>query len=148
MKITNEYDDIINLPHHVSAVHPHMPIADRAAQFSPFAALTGHESAIKETARLTEQRIELDENSKAAINEKLHIITKRLFSRPDISITYFLADERKEGGSYITINGKVKKIDTYLHCLVMEDELKIPIDDILNLNGTIFESSYCLENPL
>lgn len=140
MNSTNKYDDIINLPHHVSAVHPHMPIIDRAAQFSPFAALTGHESAIKETARLTEQRIELDEDSKVALDEKLHIISKNLFRRPNISITYFLADKYKDGGAYVTVSGNIKKMGTYLHCLVMDDGLQIPIDDILDINGTLFEA--------
>ena len=148
MNTTNKYDDIINLPHHVSAVHPHMSITDRVAQFSPFAALTGHESAIKETARLTEQRIELDEDSKIALDERLHIINKHLFNKPNISITYFLADKYKDGGAYVTISGNIKKIDTYLHCLVMDDGLQIAIDDILDISGTLFETLSKLEKPL
>jgi len=140
MNTTNKYDDIINLPHHVSTVHPHMPIIDRAAQFSPFAALTGHESAINETARLTEQRIELDEDRKVDLDEKLHIINKNLLSKPNISVTYFLADKHKDGGAYVTINGNIRKIDAYLHCLVMENRLEIPIDDILDISETLFDT--------
>lgn len=129
--------------------HPHMSITDRAAQFSPFAALTGHDSAIKEAARLTEQRIELDENKKAIINEKLQIISKNLPNQVTVSITYFLADKSKDGGSYITVSGNIKKIDSFTRCIVMDNELKIPINDIFDLNGALFDAeSIRQENPL
>ena len=143
MNKTNKYDDIINLPHHVSTVHPHMPIIDRAAQFSPFAALTGHESAIKETARLTEQRIEMDENRKVLINEKLQILANQLSDQPIVSITYFLADEKKDGGAYITVTENIKKIDSYLRCIVLSSGVKIPIDDLWDVASSLFET----ENP-
>jgi len=142
--MTNPYDDIINLPNHQSATHPHMTAYDRAAQFSPFAALTGYEDAVTETARLTDMKVELDEYGKAALNERLNIIQDTLDEQPEVSITYFLPDKRKSGGAYVTVTGGVKKIDEYEHIVVMLDAMKIPIDDIAKINGEIFCS---LENP-
>ena len=112
------YDDIIDLPHHVSLSRPHMERSDRAAQFSPFAALTGYESAVKETARLTEQRVELDENEREALDKKQAVLAARLGEQPEITVTYFVADERKEGGSYVTARGRVKKIQRYEGMLI------------------------------
>ena len=138
-----KYADIINLPHHQSRKHPHMPVEDRAAQFSPFAALTGHDAAIKETARLTDRKIELDEYEIAALDEKLQSIRAQLevskdkaagrFCNPEITVTYFRPDVRKDGGEYVTITGIVKKIDEYGGCLAMNDGMKIPIQEILEL---------------
>ena len=138
--MTKKYDDIINLPRHVSKTRPQMPIIDRAAQFSPFAALTGHDAAVKETARLTEERVELDEYMKEALNNKLLIMADQIKEQPKISITYFLADEKKDGGAYVISTGKVKKIDLNKGILIMTDEIEIPIDEIINIEGEIFES--------
>ena len=126
----NRYDDIIDLPHHVSLSRPHMERSDRAAQFSPFAALTGYESAVKETARLTDQRVELDENEREALDKKLAVLAARLGEQPEITVTYFVADERKEGGSYVTARGRVKKIQSYEGMLILED--------IVDMDGGIF----------
>lgn len=134
----HNYDDIIHLPHHVSATRAQMPLIDRAAQFSPFAALTGYEAAIKETARLTEERIELDETGKAALNEKLKLVKARLEERPEISITYFLPDEKKIGGAYVTVTGPVRKINEYERVVVMEDQTVIPIGQIHEITGQLF----------
>lgn len=134
----NQYDDIINLPHHSSTSRPRMSAHDRAAQFSPFAALTGYDSAIKETARLTDTRVELDEYSKADLNEKLCIIQDQIDQQPEVSITYFQADIMKSGGAYITVTGCVKKIDEYKHAVVMLDATKIMIDDIFEIDGELF----------
>ena len=142
--MTNPYDDIINLPHHQSAIHPHMSAYDRAAQFSPFAALTGYEDAVAETARLTDKNVELDEYGKADLNERLNMIQETLGEQPEVSITYFLPDKKKSGGAYVTVTGGGKKIDEYEHIVVMLDATKIPIDDIAKINGEIFCS---LENP-
>ena len=101
------YDDIIHLPHHVSKTHPHMPIADRAAQFSPFAALTGHHEAIKEAGRMTSQKISLDENAKSILDQKLQMILER--PSQEITLTYFLPDPQKDGGAYIDYTGVIKK---------------------------------------
>ncbi|MGN0107178.1 MAG: hypothetical protein ACI4A5_05735 [Hominilimicola sp.] len=108
--MNGKYDDIINLPHHVSKTHKHMPIADRAAQFSAFAALNGYDEAVDETARITENRIELDESQKTVLNEKLNIIADNLYSRPTVCITYFKPDEKKNGGAYQTVTDSVKKL--------------------------------------
>ncbi|NLC27020.1 MAG: YolD-like family protein [Fastidiosipila sp.] len=135
----NPYDDIIKLPHHTSASRPHMSAHDRAAQFSPFAALTGYGSAIAETARLTDARVELDEYTKADLNEKLCIMQELIAQQPEVSITYFQPDKVKAGGAYITATGYVKKIDGYEHTVILQDATKIPIDDILEIDGELFE---------
>ena len=134
------YDDIIHLPHHVSSVHPPMPVSDRAAQFAPFAALTGHGEAIKETARLTDKRVELDENAKAVLDEKLRMVQEMMAQRPEITVTYFLPDEKKAGGRYVSATGNVKKIDLYNHLIVMTDGLRIPLSEVFEIEGGIFES--------
>ncbi|PNV61580.1 hypothetical protein C0033_13445 [Clostridium sp. chh4-2] len=134
----NRYDDIIHLPHHVSSVHPPMPVSDRAAQFAPFAALTGHDAAIKETARLTDERVELDENAKAVLDEKLRMIQEMLARQPEITVTYFQPDEKKSGGRYISATGNVRKIDMYSHLIIMADGLRIPLSEIYGIEGNIF----------
>lgn len=107
--MTNPYDDIINLPHHTSTSRPRMSTHDRAAQFSPFAALTGYESAITEAGRLTDKRFELDEYVKADLNERLCKLRDHIDEQPDVSIVYFQPDDKKSGGAYITVTGGVKK---------------------------------------
>lgn len=133
LKNTTKYDDILYLPHPVSKRHHQMPIADRAAQFSPFAALTGHETAIRETARLTDERIELDENRKSILNEKLQFLVEQITHCPMVSITYFQPDQKKDGGAYITASGNLKKLDEYHRLLIMTDGTQIPIDEIYEL---------------
>jgi hypothetical protein len=135
----HQYDDIIHLPHHVSKSHPQMSILDRAAQFSPFAALTGYEGAIKETARLTNKRIELDEAAKNVMDEKLRIINEQLGSQPEIEITYFQPDEKKSGGAYVSVINIVKKIDGYERTVIMQDETRILIEEIIQITGDIFQ---------
>ena len=105
------YDDIIHLPHPVSKTHPRMSMIERAAQFSPFAALTGYGAAIKETARLTDRKLELDEETQALLDLRQHFLLEHLAQRPEVTITYFEPDTRKEGGSYQTITARVKKLD-------------------------------------
>lgn len=138
--MTEKYDDIINLPHHVSKKHPPMKAIDRAAQFSPFAALTGHDAAVKETARLTDKRVELDEYMKDYLSRKLQIIEDRLEDNPEIEITYFQPDQKKKGGSYVTYTGTVKKIDQFERAIIMTDGTVIPIDEIISIDGQIFET--------
>ena len=137
--MTSKYDDIINLPRHVSKKRPPMAIKDRAAQFSPFAALTGHDSAVKETARLTEKRVELDEYIKKDLSNRLQIIADRLKEHHEISIIYFQPDEKKDGGAYVTDIGTVEKIDEYERLIHMTKGREIPIDDIVSINGQIFD---------
>ena len=129
----DDFEDIINLPHHTSARFPRMPMAERAAQFSPFAALTGYESVIRETARRTDSRDELDENRRQELDAALQDLSARLQSRPEVRVTYFLADSRKSGGEYIHFSGRLKKIDAFSRLLVFEDGTLIPIDDIFEL---------------
>jgi hypothetical protein len=136
----HKYDDIINLPHHESGFHPHMSTLDRAAQFSPFAALSGYEGAIKETARLTNKRMELDESAKNVLDEKLRIIHEQLSSKPEIEIIYFQPDEKKTGGAYVSAIGIVKKIDGFERTVVMQDETRILIEEIIRIKGEIFRS--------
>lgn len=120
MQITDRYDDIISLPHHQSKTRPQMPLIDRAAQFSPFAALTGYDDAVKETARQTERRADLSEEMKAGLQEKLQILQIQI--GPEAVLTYFEADEKKEGGAYRTIRGRVRRIDEYRRVIVLEQE--------------------------
>ena len=129
----HKYDDIIDMPHHVSSTHPHMSDMDRAAQFSPFAALTGYDDAVKETARLTEQRIELDEYEKEKIDSQLQYIKSTLQESQEIVITHFEKDALKDGGSYVMSDGHVKKIDEYENLIIMDDGEKINIYDIVKI---------------
>lgn len=135
---SHRYDDIIDLPHHVSATRPHMELSDRAAQFSPFAALTGYESAVREAARLTDQRVELDENAREALDKKLAVLEGQLAERPGVTVTYFVPDERKEGGSYVTVSGRVKRIRGDEGTLVFEDGRRVGVGDIVDMDGGIF----------
>ena len=136
------YDDIINLSRPASRNHPPMPLHERAAQFSPFAALTGHEAAIKEKARLTEEKQELSEDVKALLNEQLTWIKENMGTNiggeQTITVTFFVPDDRRAGGAYVTYSGIVKKVDTYEHTLVFKDETIIPMDQIRQLKGPMF----------
>lgn len=133
--LTHDYDDIIELQHPVSSVHPAMPVADRAAQFMPFAALTGYGEAIDETGRRTEERMELEEDEYSILDEKLRLLRERSDQRPEISVTYFRPDARKAGGAYVTVTGQLKKVDGYERSLILEDGTKIPLREIVGLEG-------------
>lgn len=137
--MSTPYDDIFHLPHHVSEKHPPMSRLDRAAQFSPFAALTGYEAAVEETARLTDRRIELDESEKGAIDQRLTLVQERLPDPIKVTITYFVPDKKKVGGAYVNVSGTVKKIDDYERMVILRDGTSIPIEDILHINGKIFD---------
>lgn len=137
----HKYDDIINLPHQVSKRHPKMSPLNRAAQFSPFAALTGHEEAIKETARLTDPFMELDEDRKDQLDAQLHLIKENLEHMPEIEVTYFQPDEKKNGGSYVTLCGRIKKIDEYNHQIIFADGTALFIEHIYSIQGDLFRNS-------
>lgn len=137
--MSSQYDDIIDMPHHVSEKHVQMSMMNRAAQFAPFAALTGYESAIKETARVTDEFIELDDNSKDILDVKLQILQENIANHPQVTIIYFQPDNRKEGGSYITCNNIIKKIDVYNKAIIMLDETVIQIAMIIEIKGDIFK---------
>lgn len=136
------YDDIINLPHHTSATRPHMSAHDRAAQFSPFAALTGYDAAIGETGRLTEERLELDEEEKAMLDRKQQILLDHIREQPEIRVTCFVPDEKKAGGAYVTVTGHVKRIDGYERVLTMTDGEKIPMDAIAEIDSALFRGMF------
>lgn len=132
------YDDIIHLPHHVSQKHPRMPAIDRAAQFSPFAALTGYEAVLQETGRLTGRRIELEEYSREVLDKKQRILQEMAEEHPDITVTFFVPDDRKDGGAYETHTGALKKLDLYRHTMVMTDGVEIPLDEIVDMESDLF----------
>ena len=134
-----KYDDIIDLPHHVSETHPPMSRADRAAQFSPFAALTGYDAAVRETARVTERRIELDEGVKAELNARLNCILEHLSEHPQVSLTYFVPDEKKSGGAYRTVTGTVRKLDSFVKTLTLTDGTVVPMEEMVHVEGKLFE---------
>ena len=136
--MNRKYNEIMGLPHHVSKTRPQMPMSDRAAQFAPFAALTGYDAAIKETGRLTDERIELDVEALSALDMKYQLLMEALDEAPEVTITYFRPDERKAGGKYVSAVGAVKKIDDFERRITMQDGTKIPMDDVLSIDGELF----------
>lgn len=133
-----KYDDIIDLPHHVSKTRPRMSAYDRAAQFSPFMALTGYEEAVEETARLTDAAIELTEESRLIIGERLQRLGESEEETGEIRITHFVPDERKAGGAYVTVTGTVASVDAYSGRITMSDRTVIPFDCIIDIDGEFF----------
>ena len=130
MNDEHKYDDIINLEHHVSTKHSRMSLENRSAQFAPFSALTGYEEAVKEEARVTESRIDIDEEAKIEVNEKLNYIIKHLDKNIIVSVTYFEKDKKKQGGSYKTIKGIIKKIDDFRKTIEMQTGEIIKIEEL------------------
>lgn len=130
------YADIINLPHHVSKKHPQMSLEARSAQFAPFAALVGYDGLVKETARLTDEKIEINEEEKEILDNRLQIIRQMLLEddKTNVEITYFVKDLRKSGGEYVNVEGNIRKIDEYKCSIIMENGLEIPIVEILKLS--------------
>lgn len=133
--MTHAYDDMLDLPHPTSPRHPRMSRRDRAAMFSPFAALTGHSAAIAETARLTQRRIDLDEDSRAALDETQSLLESLLDRHPQVTVTWFQPDPRKPGGSYITRTDTLKKIDPVTRTLTLSSGPPILLDDVLSLTS-------------
>ena len=145
--MSGKYDDILNLPHPTSAKHPRMPISDRAAIFSPFAALTGHGDAIQETARLTEQKMELDEDAKAELDRRQAVLDRRqavllehIKEQPGVTIAWVQPDARKDGGAYLTTTGRLKKSDQVERRLFLLDGTKIPLDDVVWIGSDYFQN--------
>ena len=135
----NKYADIIDLPHHTSRTRPRMSVSARAAQFAPFAALTGYSEAVDETARLTDDMIMLDENAKAMLDGKLQIIAEHIGDHPEVTITYFEPDKKKSGGAYVSVTGQVKEIDEYERIIRLCDGMKIPIEQIYGIVSELFD---------
>lgn len=134
------YEDIVNLPPHISKKHPQPTMMDRAARFAPFAAITGYEEMVLEEARVTEERIDLDEGTLSLLNEKLNMIQEFLDEEPEVTITYFEPDKKKYGGAYVSIAGVVKRIDEYEHLVILTDGKKILIEDIYAIESDLFYS--------
>ena len=139
----SKYNGIIYLPHHVSKTRPQMPMSDRAAQFAPFAALTGYDSAIKETGRLTDERIELDEEALTALNMKNQLLMDALNEAPKVTVTYFRPDERKAGGKYITATGAIIKVDDFERLITMQDGAPEKIVETLCSQLIVFRKLLC-----
>ena len=135
----NIYEDIMDLPHHRSETRPPMPVADRAAQFSAFAALTGHSEAVREMGRYTDEKIELDERSREILDDKLRMLLQHAADRPVVTVTYFVPDASKQGGEYTEITGAVKRVDIYRKEIMMENEKVIPMSDIIDMNGDVLQ---------
>ena len=136
--MSGPYDDIIHLPHPTSKNRPRMSIHDRAAQFSPFAALSGHAAAIAETARLTDRKLELNEDTRAELDRRQAILLEHISERPEVTVTWFCPDEKKAGGAYVTTTGRLKKIDEIERVLVLTDGARIPLEDVAGLESDSF----------
>ena len=137
MKENNKYEDIINMPHHVSRKHPQMSLYARSAQFAPFAALTGYGEAVEETERVTDSKREIDEELKIDLDRKLQWIRENLKNKPKVTFTYFIPDGKKDGGSYQTVTGVVKRIDEYNEKIILEDENEFYISETIDINVDI-----------
>ena len=132
-----DYDDIINLPHHQSDRRPRMSLYDRAAQFAPFSALTGHDEAIKETARLTDKKLELDDYDKMLLDNKMTFILNHIYEQPEITVTYFIPDTNKEGGMYLDFIGNIKRYGSVERKMCFTDKTEIFVDDIIDIKSEI-----------
>lgn len=137
----NNYADIINLKRPQSN-HNHLSIESRASQFSPFAALTGYDNEVKETSRITDKRIDIDDGLREMLNAKLNYLNDHIKENPNISITYFVKDHKKEGGKYLTKQGIIKRIDTVNEIIKFNDNASIPMNDIINITSDIFDTLY------
>ncbi len=156
----HRYDDMLHLPHHVSTHHPPMTLTNRAAQFSPFAALTGYDAELEEAGRRTDRRVELSECERALLDERLHLLQTWLsripgkwaahttpdFTMPEVTITYFVPDGRKEGGAYTAVTGTVRRIDPIQRTLLMADGTAISMEDVVQISSDAFDA-LPLSNP-
>lgn len=140
--IERNYDDIIDLPCPTPKTHPRMSMLDRAAQFAPFAALVGYDDAIAETGRYTGERLELCDETKERIDWKISYLLDNMGDKPEVTITYFVPDKKKNGGEYVTITDRIKKIDQYDHLLIMDKGLKISFYEILSIESDFFHNLF------
>ena len=142
MKYDHSYDYIIQLPHYQSKKHPPMSLYARSAQFAPFAALTGYEDAVKETARETSERIEIEEELKSIIDGKLQMIQENIHQKVECSFTYFVPDFKKDGGKYVTTIGIPQKIDVSRQVIILADKHEIPINELIDISGSLFKLDF------
>lgn len=140
--MSGPYDDIIQLPHPTSDRHPRMSLSDRAAQFSPFAALSGHSAALAETARLTDRQIELSDDDRAVLDQKQRILLEHIKELPEVTVTWFQPDEKKDGGQYLTATERLKKFDEVERVLILESGFQIPISNVIELESSYFEGLF------
>ena len=140
MQYDHSYDDIINHPHYKSKEHPPMSLYARSAQFAPFAALTGYEDAVRETARETGERIDIDEEMKTILDSKIQLLTEKIKQKPEVTFTYFIPDLRKDGGDYVSVSGIIKKIDMYEQKIILFDKTEIPINDVIDISSEDFNN--------
>lgn len=138
--MSDSYEDIINMPHHTSRKHPRMSMENRAAQFAPFAALTGFSDEVKETARLTDRRIELEDEFKLIISNKLNYLLENKDKRSEVIVTYFVYDGKKSGGMYVDKKGIIKKISLQEGIIIFEDKEVISINEIIDIEGEAFKN--------
>lgn len=138
--MSDSYEDIINMPHHTSRKHPRMSMENRAAQFAPFAALTGFSDEVKETARLTDRRIELEDEFKLIISNKLNYLLENKDKRSEVIVTYFVYDGKKSGGMYVDKKGIIKKINLQEGIIIFEDKEVISINEIIDIEGEAFKN--------
>lgn len=142
----NKYDDIIDLPHHVSKTRKPMSLYNRAAQFAPFAALTGYDDAIEETARLTETKVELSDELKNDLNQKINFIKNNIKVHPEITIKYFVRDNKKSGGIYKSLTSIIKKVDDFNKCIIFADNTNVYFDDIISITWQSDFNKVLLDN--
>ena len=135
----HKYDDILNLERHKSKKHPPMSLYARSAQFAPFAALTGYEDAVLETAREVGERIDIDDELRNILDSKIQILTEQIKKKPELIFTYFVPDITKDGGAYVNVTGIIKKIDTINRIIILEDQTEIPINEIIDISGDVFK---------
>ena len=140
MQYDHSYDDIINHPHYKSKKHPPMSLYARSAQFAPFAALTGYEDAVRETARETGERIDIDEEMKTILDSKIQLLTEKIKQKPEVTFTYFIPDLRKDGGDYVSVSGIIKKIDMFEQKIILLDKTEIPINDVIDISSEEFNN--------
>ena len=140
--MNSPYEDIIHLPHHVSSSHPHMPRKDRAAQFAPFAALTGYGEMIQEQSRLTQPEKELSEEVQEALQRKLHFLGAHIREQPKLHVVWFQKDAKKAGGAYRHCSGILKKIDTLEKILIQSEGTRIPLIHIAELDSPLFSDDF------
>lgn len=136
------YADMLDLPHPTSSRHPRMPIIDRAAQFAPFAALTGYDDAIEETARLTDEMLRMTEDQREQLDRRQQLLLASIDRMPKVEVTYFLPDARKTGGSYRTVRGTLERIDEIERILYLSGGHRIPLDAVCNLESEIFRDIF------
>lgn len=133
------YEDIVHLPHHVSKNHPPMSLIDRAAQFAPFAALTGHSAAVSEAARLTDREADLSDTEIELLNRQHNILLEHLAEQPEVTFVYFVPDDKKTGGAYVTKTGRVKKIDSFRRMYILTDQTQIPMEHLFSMDVAILK---------